>query len=104
VQGYRDLPFDVPPHASFPRLSGTYKQLRNTQSRKAGLLVFSDQQFRDFIHGDSGEAVFTSDGHSGTIEIALSATRVDSQKYHLVIRNSASVTVPVDADFTLTFE
>jgi hypothetical protein len=104
VQGYRDLPFDVPPHASFPRLSGTYKQLRNTQSRKAGLLVLSDQQFRDFMHGDSGEAVFTSDGPSGIIEIALSSTRTDSQKYHLVIRNSASVSVPVDADFTLTFE
>jgi len=104
VQGYRDLPFDVPPHASFPRLSGTYKQLRNTHSPKAGLLVLSDQQFRDFMHGDSGEAVFTSDGPSGTIEIALSATRGDSQKYHLVIRNSASVTVPVDANFTLTFE
>jgi len=53
---------------------------------------------------DSGEAVFVSDGPSGTIEIALSPTRVDSQKYHLVIRNSTSVTVPVDADFTLTFE
>jgi len=104
VQGHRDLPFEVPPHASFPRLSGTYKQLRNTQSRKAGLLVLSDQQFRDFMHGDSSEAVFSSDGPSGTIEIALSPTRVDSQKYHLVICNSPAVTVPVEANFTLTFE
>jgi hypothetical protein len=104
LQGYRDLPFEVPPHASFPRLSGTYKQLRNTQSRKAGLLVLSDQQFRDFMRGDSGEAVFASDGPSGIIEIALSPTRVDGQKYHLVIRNSPSVTVPVDANFTLSFE
>jgi hypothetical protein len=104
VEGYRDIPFDVPPDASFPRLSGTYKQLRNTHSPKAGLLVLSDQQFRDFIHGDSGEAVFACDGPSGTIAIALSPTRVDSQKYHLVIRNSPAVTVPVEANFTLTFE
>jgi hypothetical protein len=104
VQGYRDLQFEVPPHASFPRVLGTYKQLGKGRSRNAGVLLLSDQQFRDFMRGNMGEAVFANEGSSGTIDVALSPTRVARQKYHLLLRNSAPVSVPMEADFTVSFD
>jgi hypothetical protein len=104
VQGYRDLQFEVPPHASFPRVQGTYKQLGKRQSRNAGLLLLSEEQFRDFKSGNTGEAVFANEGSSGTIDVALSPTRVASQKYHLLLRNSAPASVPMEADFTVSFD
>ena len=104
VQGYRDLQFEVPPHASFPRVAGSYKQLGNKRSRNAGLLLLSDEQFREFTHGNLGDAVFSNDGSSGTIDVALSPTRVSSQKYHLLLRASPAVTVPMEADFTVSFD
>jgi hypothetical protein len=104
VQGYRDLQFEIPPHASFPRVAGSYKQLGNGRSRNAGLLLLSDEQFREFIHGNLGDAVFSNDGSSGTIDVALSPTRVSSQKYHLLLRASPAVTVPMEADFTVSFD
>lgn len=104
VQGYRDLQFEVPPHASFPRILGTYKQLGKGRSRNAGLLLLSDQQFREFMRGNMGEAVFANEGSSGTIDVALSPTRAASQKYHLLLRNSPAVSVPMEADFTVSFD
>lgn len=104
VQGYRDLQFEVPPHASFPRVLGSYKQLGNGRSRNAGLLLLSDDQFREFTHGNLGGAVFANEGSSGTIDVALSPTRVSSQKYHLLLRGSPAVTVPMEADFTVSFD
>jgi hypothetical protein len=104
VRGYRDLQFDVPPHASFPRVLGSYKQLGNGRSRNAGLLLLSDDQFREFTHGNLGDAVFANQGSSGMLDVALSPTRVASQKYHLLLRNSAPVSVLVEADFTVSFD
>jgi len=104
VQGYRDLQFEVPPHASFPRILGTYKQVGKGRSRNAGLLLLSDQQFREFMCGNMGEAVFANEGSSGTIDVALSPTRAASQKYHLLLRSSTPVSVPVEADFTVNFD
>jgi hypothetical protein len=101
VHGYRDLQFEVPPHASFPRVLGSYKQLGNRRLRNVGLLLLSDEQFREFTHGNTGEAVFTNEG-SSTIEVALSPTRVSSQKYHLLLRGSP--TVNMEADFTVSFD
>jgi hypothetical protein len=104
VKGHRDLQFEVPPHASFPRVLGSYKQLGNGRSRNAGLLLLSDDQFREFTRGNLGDAVLANDGSSGTIDIAPSPTRVSSQKYHLLLRASPAVTVPMEADFTVSFD
>jgi hypothetical protein len=68
------------------------------------LLLLSDEQFRDFLRGNMGEAVFANEGSAGTIDVALSPTRAASQKYHLLLRNSAPVSVPVEADFTVSFD
>lgn len=102
VQGYRDLQFEVPPHASFPRVQGSYKQLGNGRLRNAGLLLLSDEQFREFTHGNTADAVFTNEGSSGTIDVALSPTRISSQKYHLLLRGSPAVNT--EADFTVSFD
>lgn len=104
VKGYRDIQFEVPPHASFPRVRGSYRQLGKGRSRNAGLLLLSDQQFREFMRGNMGEAVFAKDGSSGTIDLALSPTRVSSEKYHLLLRGSPAVAVPMEADFTVSFD
>lgn len=103
VEGYRDLPFEVPAHASLPRIKGSYKQLGNGP-RKAGLLLLSEQQFRDFLAGNLAEAVFSNDDSSGAIDIALSPTYVQSQKYHLVLHSSSRASLPMEADFTVSFD
>lgn len=103
VQGYRDLPFEVPQHASLPRVSGTYKQLGGP-SRGTGLLLLSDQQFQDFLRGGMGDAVFANDSLSGVIDIALSPTYGIAQKYHLLLRGSPRLSIPVQADFTVSFD
>jgi hypothetical protein len=104
VKGYRDLPFDIPPHASLPRISGTYRELGGGFARNAGLLVLSDQQFRDFVRGNRGDAVFSNDGFSGTIDVALRPTYAQGQTYHLLLRNSSRVGVLTEADFTVSFD
>lgn len=104
VQGYRDLQFEIPPHASLPRISGTYKNLSNVQARRSGVLLLSEQQFREFLRGGPSDAVLASEGLSGTIDVALSPTHLQSQKYHLLIRNSSAQRTPVQADFTISFE
>lgn len=103
VRKYRDLPFEVPAHASLPRLRGSYKQL-GSGNRKAGLLLLSEDQFRDFLAGTLADALFSNDDSSGVIDFALSPTYVRSQKYHLVLCTSSRASVPVEADFTVTFD
>lgn len=102
VKGYRDLVFEIPPHASLPRIYGTYRQLES--ARNAGLLLLSDAQFREFLQGNRGEAVFSNDGSSGTVDVALSPTYAQGQTYHLLLRNSSRVGVPTEADFTVSFD
>lgn len=103
VQRYRDLPFAVPAHASLPRLTGSYKQL-GSGNRKAGLLLLSEDQFRDFLAGTLADALFSNDDSAGVIDFALSPTYVRSQKYHLVLCTSSRASVPMEADFTVTFD
>ena len=103
VTGYLDLPFEVPPHASLPRISGTYRELGGS-ARNPGLLVLSEQQFRDFLRGNKGDALFRNDGSSGTIDLALSPTYAQGQKYHLLLRNSSRAAVLTEADFTVSFD
>lgn len=103
MTGYRDLPFEIPPHASLPRISGSYRELRGS-ARNPGLLVLSEQQFRDFLRGNRGDAVFSNDGSSGTIDVALSPTYGQGQKYHLLLRNSSRGAVLTEADFTVSFD
>ena len=56
------------------------------------------------MRGNMGEAVFANDGSSGTIDLALSPTRVSSEKYHLLLRGLPAVAVPMEADFTVSFD
>lgn len=102
VQGFRDLQFEIPAHASFPRLVGNY-EMRGSH-RAAGLLVLSEPQFQEFMRGGFGDAVFTNDGPSGNVDVALSPTHAAGQKYHLVLHNSATRTVTTEANFKLSFE
>lgn len=103
VRRYRDLPFEVPAHASLPRITGSYKQL-GSGNHKAGLLLLSEDQFRDFLAGTLADALFSNDDSSGVIDLALSPTYVRSQKYHLVLCSSARARVPMEADFIVSFD
>jgi hypothetical protein len=104
VKGYRQLQFEVPAHSSFPRLKGSYKQLGGSATRDSGLLLLSDAQYQDFLHGQLGDAVAWNEGSSGTVDIALSPTHFQSQKYHLLLRNPSRGGIPVEVDFTVSFD
>jgi hypothetical protein len=103
VKGYRDLHFEVPAYASFPRVTGSYRTLGDAQSRKAGLLLLTDQQYRDFLEGTLGDPLSSSEAPSGMLDVALTPTRSHSEKYHLLLRGSSRGTA-VQADFAVSFE
>lgn len=102
VQGLRDVQFEIPPHVSFPRLVGSYNIRGNP--RTAGVLLFSEQQFGDYVRNGLGDPVFSNEGCSGNVDVALSPTHAMGQKYHLVFRNAPARRVLAEAKFTLSFE
>lgn len=102
MHGFRDLQFEIPPHASFPRLAGSYNIEGN--ARAAGLLLFSEDQFEEYVRSGFADPVFSNEGCSGNVDVALSPTHATGQKYHLVLRNAAGRRVSAEAKFTLSFE
>ena len=104
VKGCRDLEFEVPAHSSFPRVTGSYRQLGATQSRQAGLLLLNKAQYGEFLQGTLGDALSSSDAPSGTIDVALKPTRSRAEKYHLLLRGPRMAPISMSADFKVSFE
>ncbi len=108
---YQGFEFIVPAHATYPRLHGTFKSLANGRNSgrtaNVDVLLLNQQEFSDFLRGDTGTATFTNaaaDG--GEIDLALNSPMYQPQRYYLIFRNASasSRAKQVTADFTISFE
>jgi hypothetical protein len=118
-----DLPFDLPAHASTPKLRGTYRsfathgggQQAAEQSDDHGadveFLLLNEQQFADLLSGHPSDALFSTDAaSSGEVNFSMAPTFGQTAKYYLVFRNSAfrdsshaGAKRAVQADFRIDF-
>jgi hypothetical protein len=107
------FPFEIPAHTVMPHLHGNYKSFvkqlavqANDESANIDFLIVNEDQYADFIHGHSGEALFSADAsHDQDVDFSLPASQDRAQKYYLVFRNSpgGSAKKLVQADFSLDF-
>ncbi|MGB7601243.1 MAG: hypothetical protein WBM24_13110 [Candidatus Sulfotelmatobacter sp.] len=107
------FPFEIPAHASMPRLHGNYKSFvkqisadANDDTANVDFLILKDDQYADFVHGHAGEALFSAAAsHDQDVDFSLPASQDQPQKYYLVFRNSpgGSTKKIVQADFTVDF-
>ena len=113
VADYRGFAFTVPPHAVDPTLRGKFRAFTKGSSGSASskpadidLMVMSDGEFDDFVHGRSAEATYEADSSPNLrVKYAMPHTLDRARLYHLVFRNSGgSRTTFVEADFTVSFE
>ena len=69
-------------------------------------LLFSEQQFADFLSGRPGDALFSADGaHDEDVNFSLPPTYTKPAKYFLVFRNESPKPAKriVQADFKVEF-
>jgi hypothetical protein len=106
-----DVPFELPPHAATPQLRGTYHAyaqagVASADEANVELLLFTEQQFADFVNGRPGDALFSADGaHDEDMNFSLPPTYTKPAKYFLVFRNEAPKPAKriVQADFRIDF-
>jgi hypothetical protein len=101
--------FQVPAHASTPRLRGTFQ----SSARPGGdadapveVLVLSDQQYSEFVSQRAGDAAFQAeDAPAADINAQLPPTFNQPARYHLIFRNNSRGNGKkfVRADFRMEF-
>ncbi len=108
-----NFPFEIPAHAAMPHLHGNYKSFTkelgihsNDDSANVDFLILNEDQYADFIHGHSGEAVFSTDAsHDQDVSVILPASQDQPRKYYLIFRSSpgGEARKLVQADFAIDF-
>jgi hypothetical protein len=106
-----NLPFEIPSHASTPKLHGTYHSFFQHAAPGDGdgadveFLLMNQQQYSDFIDQRPGDALFSADGaHDQEVNVTLPPTLSQPVKYYLVFRNGSNAgKVGVQADFRVDF-
>jgi hypothetical protein len=89
--------FEVPPHASSPKLNGSYRSFTpqagsqsSDDSADVDCLLMNAEQYADFAGGHSSDVVYSVDSsHEQDIAFVLPATFDKPVQYYLVFRNSA---------------
>ena len=113
VTALASFPFEIPAHAAMPHLHGNYKSFvkqisadANDDSANVDFLILKEDQYADFMHGHTGEALFSAEAsHDQDVDFSLPASQDQPQKYYLVFRNSPGGPARkiVQADFTVNF-
>jgi hypothetical protein len=113
VRGAVQVPFQLPAHASTPRLVGSYQSFlkmagaqNDDTGAEIGFLVLNDQQFGDFLKGRGGEAAFSADdARQQEVNTGLPPTMNQAQEYHLIFLNNSKGKEKkfVQADFRIEF-
>ncbi len=113
VKAYEGFGFEVPAHATHPRIHGEFSSFvvdggsGDLREENVEVLLLSEAEYRDFVHGRAGAASFGRPPSTGAvIDWTLDATLFQPLKYYLVFRNSSPgrQTELVDADFSLSFD
>jgi len=115
VKDYVKFEFVIPPHSPQPRLRGSFRSFVarssgatiSDDSANVDLLVLNEEEFGAFVQGSSGSATYSIDHvHGQTVDLTLSSTIDQPQKFYLVFSNppGGPRNKFVDADFTVSFE
>ncbi len=92
--------FVVPGSVVSPRLTG----MLAASASKVEVMLFNQQQYADFLKGESGDAVFANEIKSGNIDVRLSSISAQGQKYYLVLNNPSRQPQKVWADFEVKLD
>jgi hypothetical protein len=95
-----DVPFELPAHASSPKLHGTYKSfVQSSGVQQVALsdtaadvefLLLNEKQYADFLTGRPADAVFSADAsHDQEVNFSMPPTLSKPVKYFLVFRNAS---------------
>jgi hypothetical protein len=113
VTASASFPFEIPARTAMPHLHGNYKSFvkqisadANDDSANVDFLILKEDQYADFMHGHTGEALFSAEAsHDQDVDFSLPASQDQPQKYYLVFRNSPGGPAKkiVQADFTVDF-
>lgn len=113
VNEFQGFGFVVPAHATRPRIRGKFNSFLpdgdtgELQEENVEVLLLSEVEYRDFVHGQAGAASFGEPPSAGgVIDWTLNATLFQPVKYYLVFRNSSPQRRAelVDADFSVSFD
>jgi len=115
VRDYAKFEFVIPPHSTQPRLRGSFRSFvarsngatTSDDAANVDLLVLNEAEFEAFVQGGSGSATYSIDHvHGQTVDLTLSSTVDQPQKFYLVFSNppGGPRNKFVDADFTVSFE
>jgi hypothetical protein len=109
VRSAVQIAFEVPAHASTPRLRGTFESSATPgggADAPVEVLVLSDQQYSEFVSQRAGDAAFQAeDAPAADINAQLPPTFSQPARYHLIFRNNSRAERKkfVKADFRMEF-
>ena len=113
VGTYTNFPFEVPAHATNPKLQGSFKSFlpgsnpdSASDAANVDFMLMNSEQFDAFAHDRGGMAPYSiSAAHDQSVDYALPATLEEPTKYYVVFRNSGDPKQArmVLADFTVSF-
>jgi len=107
-----NLSFEIPAHATSPKLRGTYQAFVRQSGSQPGddaaemeFLVLNERQYSDLLSGRFADALFSAaSAHQQEVDFTLPPTFDQSAKYYLVFRSgSPRVKEIVQADFRIDF-
>ncbi|HTW59927.1 MAG TPA: hypothetical protein VMD99_17500 [Terriglobales bacterium] len=107
-----NLAFEIPAHASSPKLRGTYRSFiqhtgtKTSEEANVELLLLNEQQFSDLVHQQPGDAMFSAEGAPDQeISFTLPPTLNHPVKYYLVFRNDSGSAgkATVQSDFRIDY-
>jgi len=96
--------FDVPPHATHPRLVGAFRSRSAKQGSPANVdfLLLTAAQFASLSHGTLADALFSSQAsHGQNIDLALPITGDTSVRYYIVFLGDDSAKRVINAALRL---
>jgi hypothetical protein len=109
LKSYLGFSFTVPAHALHPKVEGTFKSVGRSSEpdvTNVDVMLLNPEEFEDLLSHHGGYASFSTTGHAGQVDWALSPTILAPQKYYLVFHNplEQSVAELLDVDFTISFQ
>ena len=112
VSNVVDVPFEVPAHASMPKLHGTFRSFIQPNGKPSSdtnadldFRLLTDPEFTQFVNGQPSEPLFASDAtHDQEVNAGLPPTLNKAVKYHLIFVNASRGTKKVvQPDFQIDF-
>lgn len=100
----RSFRFQIPPHASFPKLRGHIASWSRGVPHPVEVLVMDESQYADFLRGALEEPLFQNQMSAGDLDFRLNGTHTDARTYYLVVNSPSRTSLTVQAKFAVVFD